>query len=81
MYNLVPLRVFPVPPPKLESILFGLRDIGTVLSEDRGPNGVLVSLFSKGLVVAVNVVCSMLYKPTTILRLHGFILFIRKISN
>lgn len=79
MFNLVPLRIFPVPPHELESILFG--DTGTVLSEDRGPNGVLMSLFSIGLGVAVNVVCSMLYKPTTILRLHGFILFIRKISN
>lgn len=37
MYNLIPLGIFPVPPPKLESILFGLSETGIILFEDREP--------------------------------------------
>ena len=37
MYSLIPLRISPVPPPKLESILFGLSKVGIILSEDRDP--------------------------------------------
>ena len=37
MYSLIPLRMFPVPPSKLEPILSGLRETGIILFEDREP--------------------------------------------
>lgn len=37
MYSLIPRRIFPVPPPKLESILSGLSETGIILFEDREP--------------------------------------------
>lgn len=47
---------------------------------NREPNDVPMPPFSVGLVVAVIVVCLMLYESTTILRLYGIILFVRDLK-